>query len=291
MANKLLAKYINGNYTVKLYQDGTKVKQTKFDEFIAQFPDSMDLKITNYCNLNCPMCHEKSSTKGKHGDLNAAFLKTLKAGTELAIGGGNPLSHQDLPKFLEQMKDQNVICNLTVNEQHLLQNIDTLQHFIDSKLIYGLGISLNQCNEQTIKFAKKNKNVVFHIINGLFTNFEKIANKNLKILILGYKQFGRGKDYYNKDIEQQMLKNKHQIISLFSCFKCISFDNLALKQLEIEKLVPKQTWEQSYMGDDGDSTMYVDLVKKQFAVSSTSTKRYMLLDNIEDMFNIVKKQK
>ena len=36
--------------------------------------------------------------------------------------------------------------------------------------------------------------------------------------------------------------------------------------------------------------MYVDLVKKQFAKTSTSTKRYDLLDDIDDMFEVIKSE-
>ena len=36
--SKLLAVYQNGNYTVKLYSDGTKIKSTHSDKFIAEFP-------------------------------------------------------------------------------------------------------------------------------------------------------------------------------------------------------------------------------------------------------------
>ena len=40
--------------------------------------------------MACEMCHEKSTTKGKHGDiLNQDFISTLYSYTELAIGG-NP---------------------------------------------------------------------------------------------------------------------------------------------------------------------------------------------------------
>ena len=35
-------------------------------------------------------------------------------------------------------------------------------------------------------------------------------------------------------------------------------------------------FERIYMGDDGESSMYVDLVKNQFALSSTSIDRYPL---------------
>ena len=102
---EILTNYKNGNYTVKLYSDGTKIKETEADSFIAEFPDSIDLKITNYCDLNCPMCHEKSNIDGKEGNLDSPFLESLPSGIELAIGGGNPLSHSALLPFLEKMKN------------------------------------------------------------------------------------------------------------------------------------------------------------------------------------------
>ena len=74
MAKQLLQKYKNGNYTVFLYTDGTKEKITEEEYFKAEFPDSIDLKITNYCDANCPMCHEKSTRNGKHGNLFEPFL-------------------------------------------------------------------------------------------------------------------------------------------------------------------------------------------------------------------------
>ena len=83
MARQLIAVYQNGNYVVKLYGDGTKEKITSEDSFRASFPDSIDLKITNYCDRGCPMCHEKSNEKGNHADLQAPFLKTLKKAQSL----------------------------------------------------------------------------------------------------------------------------------------------------------------------------------------------------------------
>ena len=44
------------------------------------------------------------------------------------------------------------------------------------------------------------------------------------------------------------------------------------------------------MGDDGDFTMYIDLVKGEFAKNSTSLKRYKLLNTIEEMFEVVKSE-
>ena len=157
---KLLASYLNGNYVVRLYEDGTKIKDTKDEAFVASFPDSMDVKITNYCDLNCPMCHEMSNALGKEGDLNSEFFSSLKKGVELAIGGGNPLTHKDLIPFLKRMKDKGIICNLTINEKHLLKNKELVNELIKDKLIYGLGVSLNEINKETIEFAKINRNML-----------------------------------------------------------------------------------------------------------------------------------
>ena len=58
--------------------------------------------------------------------------------------------------------------------------------------------------------------------------------------------------------------------------------------LELRNAMTEKEWDDFYMGDDGQFTMYIDLVNKKFAKSSISNKRYKLLDNIEDMFEIVK---
>ena len=44
---RVISYYKNGNYFVKLLCDGTKIKETSDDSFVAEFPDSIDLKITN----------------------------------------------------------------------------------------------------------------------------------------------------------------------------------------------------------------------------------------------------
>lgn len=286
--NKLLTVYRNGNYTVKLYSDGTKVKTTKDDKFIADFPDSMDLKITDYCDMNCPMCHEKSSVNGKHANLNEEFLSTLKMGTELAIGGGNPLSHPDLIPFLTRMKEQGVICNLTVNESHLKKEQKLINKLISKKLIYGLGVSIKAYNDYVVSFAKQYKNTVLHVINGIFTDFDKISNQDLKILILGYKMFGKGEEYYNNEIENNKQHTKEILSSLLDKFDCVSFDNLALSQLDVKTLISQDEYESMFMGNDGEATMYIDLVNRQFAKSSTSVDRFPLEKDIITMFNTVK---
>lgn len=288
MRKKLLAHYQNGNYLVYLYSDGTKIKRFNAEKAVAKFPDSIDLKITNYCDKNCPMCHENSNVNGKHANLNAPILQTLKRGTELAIGGGNPLSHPQLEIFLKDMKNRGVVCNLTVNGDHLKGDKKRVERLIESGLIYGLGISIIDYDEEAVEFAKKYQNCVLHLISGIFSNYEKLFDKNLKILILGYKTVGKGKDYFSEKIQKNINATARSLSNYLNKFQVISFDNLALSQLNVKMLLTEEEYQTMFMGNDGESSMYIDLVKGEMAISSASSKRIALQNDIITAFESIK---
>ena len=117
---KKIAQYQNGNTTVTMMNDGTKIREYEGIPKIIH-PESIDIKITNYCDMGCAYCHENSTIKGVHADLDKLLEVTaeLPAGVEFAIGGGNPLSHPDLVLFLETLKSKGIITNITVNQGHL----------------------------------------------------------------------------------------------------------------------------------------------------------------------------
>ena len=290
----LLSKYNNGNYTVEIYDDGTKIRETEEETFEASFPENIDIKITNKCLNNCNFCYESSSPEGKHGNLNVDFIKSLHPYTELAIGGGNPLSHPDLHEFLKVLKENKIIANITIRQNDFLNNLELLKNYTDNKLLYGIGVSLIEPTDEFIKEIQQFPNAVIHTIAGLLTKEQliKLFNKKLKILILGYKTRGKGENYkheFEKDIFLNIEFLKQTILKLTPLFKVVSFDNLAIEQLELQKQINPKVWEEFYMGDDGKHTMYVDLVKQTFSKNSLSEERFELMSNIEEMFNIVKK--
>jgi len=284
----ILFAYLNGNYLVEIYNDGTKIRYLNYDHYQPLFPESIDLKITNFCDNNCLMCHEESSIYGTHARLDHPFLSTLKKGTELALGGGNPFAHPQLKCFLERMNKQGIICNITINQNHFVQYFSLINELITEGLIYGIGISIINDNylDEIMNFSKKYKHTVLHVIAGIITEkiIQKLSNQNVKLLVLGYKILGRGKDFYNSDIDNKILYLKENILSISKNFKLVSFDNLAIKQLDIKSQIKEEDYNNYYMGDDGQFTMYVDLVKEQFSVSSTTKVRYPLEDDICEMF-------
>ena len=293
---ELLGKYQNGNYEVRIYEDGTKIRENDLDFLDADFPESMDCKITNRCPVGCPMCHEKSTPDGEHGDImNAEFIDKLRPGTEMAIGGGAVTGHPDLIPFLKKLKSIGVIPSITVNQREYKDNFDLVNRLVEEKLIYGLGVSFTSFDDEFWDKVIKNKNVVVHLIAGIHGGdvFDYFTNKGAKILILGYKDYGRGHDLLERAsaiIQLQIDWLKNNLQDLLSKYDVISFDNLAIEQLDVKSVLTDEQWKEFYQGDDGTHTMYVDLVERRFAKTSTSTERYPLLNNIDDMFKIIKGQ-
>lgn len=290
---KLLGIYKNGNYRVRIYDDGTKVRETidpNDNKFIAEFPESIDLKITNRCDMGCKMCHENSTIDGAHGDINLSFLDSIQPYTEIAIGGGNPLEHPQLLHILQKLKNNKVIVNMTVNQEHFKKFEIVIKSLMRGKLIHGLGVSVSAYDSKLINTIKSMDNVVLHVIAGLidYSELKKYYDQNLKLLILGYKDFRRGHDLYvgvNRsriNFYIDLLKlNIHEVVKHFNV---VSFDNLAIKQLLLQNELSKDAWNQFYQGDDGSHTFYIDMVNQKFARNSISKERFDLLPTVTEMF-------
>lgn len=289
--------YQNGNYMCYINtENGTKIRKNDLDYFDSQWPESADIKITQMCKHNCPQCHEASTPDGKHADiLNAKFIETLHPYMELAIGGGNPLEHPDLEAFLYKCKELKVIPNMTVHQDDFMNNLDLFRRYRDEKLLYGIGVSISYVTDELIEALQEFPNAVCHIIAGIATEavINKLAHNNLKILILGYKIFRRGEDLYQKDSTNidLLIQYMYNILPTMieeGWFNTISFDNLAIEQLNPKRLMSEEQYSEFFMGNDGQATMFIDLVKNEFAVGSTYTDRFPIMDNIVDMFNKVK---
>lgn len=291
--------YLNGNYYVKLYGNGTKIYRALRvgEELVSSFPDSIDLKITDKCMIGCPFCHESSSPSGKEFDLDKtiAILDTLpKVGIEVAIGGGDVLEVdcEKFYKFYSWLENNKFVPRITVNIKSLEKkyndaNKEQYYLFPNLDLISsGFGISISEFNNHVIELVDNcieitlsRGGIVFHVIAGIIPleDLEDLLESSRNVLILGYKSWGRG-EKFNPPIS---LKETGDLIKRFiyktrlrrGLERSVGFDNLAIEQLGIKDSFTDTEWESMYMGDEFTHTMYIDAVKEEFAPTSRDPHR------------------
>lgn len=285
--------YIDGGFQVQFDLETGEKKIERISNEVPEFPGSVDLKVTDFCNAGCSYCHENSTPRGKHAELEPLlrFLNVYPEYREIAIGGGNPLDWPSLDAFLLYCKDRNIICNITVNKKHMTPFvINKLKKFQSEKLIYGIGISSfhkSDMNSPLNCMFSELKNVVMHHIIGitptlkiLNTAFKNAAggdsSEEVGHLFLGYKEWGRG-EKKNPNVANEITKFSWSIKTILekarASNKIVVFDNLAIKQLDLENRVPKEIWEKSFMGEDGIYSGYIDAVKQTYSRTSYSPNR------------------
>jgi len=292
---KLLGKYKNGNYDVMIFNDGTKIRETKEDEFVPAFSENCDVKLTDKCKMGCQFCYEGCTPSGKHAeiDFNSKLFDSLHPYTELALNG-NDMDHPQLVELLQLLKEKKVIANITLNQKQLEDNQEFVHSLQQNGLIHGIGVSLVKADDNLIKLLNQYDNVVLHTICGILSkdDIDKLKNKGLKVLVLGYKNLQRGITYKEKN-SNNITKNRMYLYTVLDkmpeWFKVVSFDNLAIEQLDVKRIMSNEQWDEFYMGDDGQYTFYIDLVKKEYAMNSLAQERFPIENKtVDEMFSHVR---
>ena len=71
-------------------------------------------------------------------------------------------------------------------------------------------------------------------------------------------------------------------------FHIISFDNLALEQLEVENIIPPDVYEERFLGGDGEFSFYLNLVDMTFSKNSLSNEHYKINgQTVKQMFHFI----
>ena len=209
--------YKNGNYWVAYNYSGRI--RLKFDggECIPEFPELIDLKITDKCLHGCPFCYMGSTKEGKHADLE--LLKCVVGNLhnhnknrriEFSIGGGNILLYPHLDELFEYMTREGHIVNTTINAkdcEELINNETLFKVFV--KYVSAIGISVTDENEIELinalceKFQSVHSypQITLHLIPE-YLGLEKCVKIITKarnserwvysVLFLGFKTNGRG---------------------------------------------------------------------------------------------------
>jgi len=283
----------NGNATINIFNDGTRIIKFKH-KLSLDYPLNIDIRVSTFCSLGynkktgksiCSFCHESATTNGIECDydLLKQKLEPLPFGIELAIGV-NKIS-QNLIEFLNWCKNKGFICNVTINQLHINSYQKHIEKLITEDLIKGLGVSYRNNIINVPESIKQYENTVLHVINGIDSINEVIELRNTlgikKILILGEKDFGFNKG--NVDLESRKHREWFWWVSkLFNIYEIVSFDNLALEQLNIKRFFDQKNWDKFYQMEN---SLYINAVDGYLSPSSRSYEKVSWNDiTIKDFF-------
>ncbi|MFA5856305.1 MAG: radical SAM protein [Candidatus Pacearchaeota archaeon] len=119
-----------------------KFPWNKYEELSLERRNTLQIFITNKCNLNCKGCFARRAMKDNPGDIsleeykNAVFNFLKKGGKQINILGGEPLLHPQLRKILDFNRENKIKTTVYTNG-YFLKNFSK-EDFIDIKLRISL---------------------------------------------------------------------------------------------------------------------------------------------------------
>lgn len=294
-------RYVNGNLTTIISDvNGTKIHMTPADEFKPAFPENIDITVSTICDNRCAYCYAGCSPDGAYSRFNdyKTFIDSIHPFTEVALNVQSPLQpglfdvsdetdvehaviddNGQSVALIPYLASRNIFVNITVNQSDL-ENDEILERIEDALrngTLKGIGVSVGASpSNVAVKFLTGHPTSVAHLIVGVSDTdaLNLLADKDVSILLLGYKTTGRGGEYIAdvQALDEAMEKAKRVadcIMEYRNRFRTISFDNKALEQLNMRSKLSADEWSMMYQGDEGSFTFAADFPRGLYARSST----------------------
>lgn len=165
-------------------------------------PDLVDLKITDYCPFDCPMCYQGSTQAGRHAEYDRIQRILWTLGDlrvfEVAIGGGEPTLHPKFAEIVDAAVMSHVVPNFTT------KNVAYVSSSVGAAVIEkcgGFAVSVGQAEDVRqlaahVTGAARQKLTVQHIVG--MTAYQTVGvidacvDAQIPLTLLGYKYTGRG---------------------------------------------------------------------------------------------------
>ena len=266
-----------------------RFSMSKTDECIPEYPELIDLKITNMCEHGCPFCYMNATKDGKHADI--AFLKRTVSSfgspsdskyhrCEFSIGGGNILLYPELEKLFSFIHSKGHIVNVTIKADDIDKILDDEKlRSVFSKYVNGIGVSVLDVSDikkinkiygytAQLDYTLHKKYIVAHLIPELLGKDKTLDIKDalfenkywIPILFLGYKQTGRATKPVDKFTE-------YDLDDLFEGYRKISVDT-TFANTYIDYIKTHFSYKYSITNMEGEYSMYIDGVDEKAYKSS-----------------------
>lgn len=251
----------------------------------SETPELVDVKITDFCNYGCHFCYQSSTKEGIHASpymlKNIVNLLSDMSVFEIAIGGGEPVTHPDFIEFIEYCDWMSVKPSFTTFGKAWLKDariVEAVHRFVG-----GIGVSVHSTKEIS-KYHKisnefPEKTVMAQHVFGLlpFDQTLELVKNCEHILFLGYKSVGfatfTNQPFQYSNDQLDMLFQHANNLSVDTAFQN-SYNDYLTSRINPLRMVARE----------GGFSCYIDAVTEKMAPSSYGTPDTMtsLLLNIEE---------
>jgi len=280
-----------GYWTLFHRSTGAKIRMIlggKVSPEKAEFPELVDLKITDFCHHNCPFCYQGSTPQGEHADHNdisaaLSHLSDIKV-FEVAIGGGEPTYHPKFVSILEEASRLGIVPNFSTRSLDWLRDPKKWVPIIDVIGSFAYSVQSSKDVQELATLMKYNgirqSKVSIQYVMGstsiweFRTIVEEVSKSDFNLTLLGYKTPGDGRSF-NKNETTNWIKIVKENYDRDSYYTPITIDTALAKEYE-ELLKMNQVPKITYHTQEGKFSMYVDAVEGKIGPSSYCDKNEMI---------------
>jgi hypothetical protein len=296
-------------------RNGTKIR-FRFEENgqvepeKAFAPELVDIKITDFCPLDCKFCYQDSTLRGKHADDQFVYslteaLKDIGV-FEVALGGGEPTLYPQFARVLQKFKNANIIPNFTTRNLHWLREPSHYIPIIQNCGSFAYSVSRAQDVKRLAALLETNgiqtdKKAAIHIVMGTITKWEyrsilrEASTAGFPVTLLGFKDVGRGHDYRRRQDGGRRGHNQFEDYGWWLADIRELREERACPTIAIDTALAAEYEQQILAADipnylfhtqEGKFSCYIDAVNKTMGPSSYCNENEMrILDrHIDDSF-------
>lgn len=192
----------------------------------ATTPELVDVKITDFCGYGCTFCYQGSTKAGQHAPLDrieAIFEDLSGMGVfEIAIGGGEPAHHPQFADIIRAGSSRGLSVNFTAYGLDWTKNDAILDALRAQNRGTGVGISVHG-EKDIVKITRAREamrdarvygvDIIAQTVIGatptatIMSLIAECSKEQIPLLLLGYKETGRGASYQRKRISREEVRD------------------------------------------------------------------------------------
>ena len=273
----------DGQWVLFNQKNGTKIRADlglSPDPWVSLAPELVDMKITDRCDLGCKFCYQGSGPDGVDGQVLWRWARAFAYHKvfEVAIGGGEPTLHPDLPALLREFAEEGIVPNFSTASLSWLDS-RALCYAVHEH-VGAVGVSVggrprpyidevfSAWKEADLPMSKLSLHVAMGTVDDWwFSNIlSRAADAEVSVVLLGFKRVGRGAQYTDFKPYPWWTEKVAKLREDGRCPRLAIDTTLAAENPGVLKALGIPPW--LYEVKEGRHNMYIDAVSGKAGPSS-----------------------